>query len=124
MTKRPKDPLHEAAPDLLAALKDLTSWWASWMPADARRQGGRDVLIRANAAILKAEGRTPKPRTLTEAKLRVARTLDTGEIILTESPTGKTLGLWKPCSSKEPGAMEVRGRHYVFVRKARASEIE
>lgn len=49
--------LIAAAPDLLAALKDLAEWWSNWMPDDAHADGGRVVLDVARAAITKAEAK-------------------------------------------------------------------
>ena len=53
---RPLDPA--ALFDLYEALKDLTVWWDNWMPDNARTEGGKEALYKAQAALKRAEGRT------------------------------------------------------------------
>ena len=51
-----KAQLIAAAPELLEALKEISTWWENWMPDTAYEQGGNEALRKANEAIRKAEG--------------------------------------------------------------------
>jgi len=48
--------LFLAAPALLAALTELETWWANWMPDNAFNEGGFDALEQARAALALATG--------------------------------------------------------------------